>query len=59
MGEFDHFPEAGETYVSSDGVILKITASSEKRVERVHIRFPMNKNDFKEHLKEKQKEASE
>lgn len=59
VGEFDHFPEAGETYVSSDGVILKITASSEKRVERVHIRFPMNKNDFKEHLKEKQKEASE
>ena len=59
VGEFDHFPEAGETYVSSDGVILKITAASEKRVERVHIRFPMNKNDFKEHLKEKQKEASE
>lgn len=39
-GIFDHFPSAGETYVTEDGTILRIDEMEDKRVTRVHIKFP-------------------
>ncbi|MCR5053841.1 MAG: hemolysin family protein [Lachnospiraceae bacterium] len=56
VGEFDHFPKAGETYVSSEGVIVRVVAIGRRRIEKVHIRFPMPVDEFKEHLKEMQEE---
>lgn len=60
IGEFDHFPKVGETYVSGDGVILRVVSASDKRIEKVHIRFPMPLEDFRAHLqKKKEKETEE
>ena len=39
-GLLDHFPEAGETYITSDGVILRVDEADKKRVARVHLILP-------------------
>lgn len=40
VGLFDHFPRAGETYVSEDGIILSVAQVRRRRVVKVHIRLP-------------------
>ena len=59
VGEFDHFPNAGETYVSGDGVILRVLSVGRRRIEKVHIRFPMPPEEFRAHLMEKKMEAED
>ena len=39
-GLFDHFPRVGETYVTGESIILRVTKVGRRRVEKVHIRFP-------------------
>ncbi len=39
-GVFDHFPNTGETYVSSDGVIIRVDATNGRRIEKLHIKLP-------------------
>lgn len=39
-GEFDHFPNAGETYVTKTGIIIKILEVDDKRVIKVRIKLP-------------------
>ncbi|MCR5452651.1 MAG: hemolysin family protein [Lachnospiraceae bacterium] len=40
IGEFDHFPKKGETYVSEDGIILSVYGVRKKRIEKVRIKLP-------------------
>ena len=39
-GVFDHLPVVGETYVTEDGIILKVDAVSGRRIDRINIRIP-------------------
>jgi CBS domain containing-hemolysin-like protein len=39
-GLFDHFPKAGETYVTKSGVILSVAKTSKRRIIKVRIKFP-------------------
>lgn len=39
-GLFDHVPEVGETYVTKEGVLLRVVATGHQRIEKVRIRFP-------------------
>lgn len=55
-GEFDHFPEEGETYVSSAGVIVRVAEVGRNRIEKVHIHFPESLEDF---VARQQKELEE
>lgn len=41
-GLFDHFPKTGETYVTEDGIILRVIAVKKSRIEKIRIRFPQN-----------------
>lgn len=47
-GLFDHFPKKGETFVTGDGVYLRVLAVKNSRIEKIRIRFPMNVDDFRE-----------
>lgn len=39
-GEFDHFPNQGETYVDSNGAILKVEKVRKNRITKILIRLP-------------------
>lgn len=39
-GLFDHFPNAGETYVSGDGIIIKVDSVEDRRITRLVIKLP-------------------
>lgn len=39
-GLFDHVPEVGETYVTKEGILLRVVATGHQRIEKVRIRFP-------------------
>jgi putative hemolysin len=39
-GLFDHVPDVGETYVTNDGILLRVAATGHQRIEKVDIRFP-------------------
>lgn len=39
-GLFDHFPKAGETYVTKSGVILSVAKTAKRRIIKVRIKFP-------------------
>lgn len=39
-GLFDHFPNVGETYVSTDGIIIKVDAVDDRRITRIIIKMP-------------------
>lgn len=41
-GVFDHFPKTGETYVTEDGIILRVMAVKKSRIEKIKIRFPQS-----------------
>ncbi len=41
-GLFDHFPETGETYVTKEGILLRVKETGRKRVKKVSIRLPEN-----------------
>lgn len=41
-GLFDHFPNVGETYVSTDGIIIKVDAVDDRRITRIIIKMPKN-----------------
>ena len=55
-GEFDHFPAEGETYVSAEGVIVRVAKVGRNRIEKVHIRFPEPTDAFRERLQRKLEE---
>ncbi len=44
-GEFNHFPKAGETFVTEDAVILKVASVNGHRIEKVIVRMPAVKNE--------------
>jgi putative hemolysin len=39
-GLFDHVPEVGETYVTKEGILLRVVSTGHQRIEKVRIRFP-------------------
>ncbi len=39
-GEFDHFPAKGETYVSAEGVIIRVLDVDNKRITKIKIKLP-------------------
>ncbi len=39
-GLFDHFPKVGETYVTAEGVIIRVTKVGRRRIEKLRLRFP-------------------
>lgn len=39
-GLFDHVPEVGETYVTKEGILLRVIKTGHQRIEKVRIRFP-------------------
>lgn len=39
-GLFDHFPEEGESYVTKEGIILRVDQVDKKRIEKIHIKLP-------------------
>lgn len=41
-GLFDHFPKKGETYVTSAGIILTVDKVDNKRIEKVHLKLPID-----------------
>ena len=41
-GAFDHFPKAGETYVSQDGIIIQVDETYKKRIVKLHIKLPQS-----------------
>ncbi len=47
-GLFDHFPEVGETYVTGDGVILRVEEVDKKRIAKVHMKLPLEETEEKE-----------
>ncbi len=40
MGLFDHVPDLGETYVTKEGILLRVVKTGHQRIEKVRIRFP-------------------
>ena len=40
VGAFDHFPNAGETYVSENGTIVRVLAVDKKRITKLRIKLP-------------------
>lgn len=44
VGAFDHFPGAGETYVSEDGTIIRVLAVEKKRIKKLRIKLPAPAN---------------
>jgi len=47
-GLFDHFPSEGETYVTKDGVLLRVKTADKKRIKKVSIRLPEGWQERKE-----------
>ncbi len=45
VGEFDHFPNAGETYVSVNGAIIRVLAVDKKRITKLRIKLPVQKTE--------------
>ncbi len=45
IGLFDHFPKAGETYVTKDGILLSVSEIRRKRIEKVRIRLPIEQGE--------------
>lgn len=41
VGCFDHFPKAGETYLSENGVIVRVLAVDKKRITKLRIKLPV------------------
>ena len=41
VGAFDHFPNAGETYVSENGTIVRVLAVDKKRITKLRIKLPL------------------
>ena len=41
VGAFDHFPQAGETYLSENGVIVRVLAIDNKRITKLRIKLPV------------------
>ena len=41
VGAFDHFPTAGETYVSESGVIVRVIGVDKKRITKLRIKLPV------------------
>ena len=44
VGAFDHFPNAGETYVSENGAIIRVLAVEKKRITKFRIKLPASEN---------------
>lgn len=44
-GLFDHFPNVGETYVSGDGIIIKVDAVDDRRITRIIIKLLRHKTE--------------
>lgn len=44
VGAFDHFPNAGETYVSENGAIIRVLAVEKKRITKLRIKLPASEN---------------
>ncbi len=44
VGAFDHFPNAGETYVSENGAIIRVLAVEKKRITKLRIKLPVQDN---------------
>ena len=44
VGAFDHFPNAGETYVSENGAIIRVLAVEKKRITKLRIKLPAQDN---------------
>ncbi len=40
VGAFDHFPNAGETYVSENGAIIRVLSVEKKRITKLRIKLP-------------------
>lgn len=40
VGAFDHFPNAGETYVSENGAIIRVLSVDKKRITKLRIKLP-------------------
>ncbi|MBR1622642.1 MAG: HlyC/CorC family transporter [Pseudobutyrivibrio sp.] len=47
VGAFDHFPNAGETYVSENGAIIRVLAVDKKRITKLRIKLPVQDNGQK------------
>lgn len=47
VGAFDHFPNAGETYVSENGAIIRVLAVDKKRITKLRIKLPVQDNGKK------------
>ena len=57
IGLFDHFPDVGETYVTKDGVLLRVTEIDKKRVKKIRIRLPEGWGETTEADSEKDSES--
>ena len=44
VGAFDHFPNAGETYVSENGAIIRVLSVEKKRITKLRIKLPAQDN---------------
>lgn len=44
-GLFDHFPKIGEAYVTESGVILSVSQTKRRRVEKVLVKLPESTDD--------------
>ncbi len=45
VGVFDHFPNAGETYVSENGIIVRVLAVDKKRITKLRIKLPVQETE--------------
>jgi len=45
IGAFDHFPQAGETYVSENGTIVRVLAVENKRITKLRIKLPAQETE--------------
>ncbi len=45
VGVFDHFPSVSETYVSEDGIIIRVDQVDKKRVTKLHIKLPVTSEE--------------
>ena len=45
VGAFDHFPTVGETYVSENGIIVRVLAVEKKRITKLRIKLPVQADE--------------
>lgn len=45
VGAFDHFPNAGETYVSENGAIIRVLSVEKKRITKLRIKLPVQDSE--------------